>query len=111
MSAAPSISESLRALMAEVGPRWGEAVTQHVKQMVDEYSRVLVDQPTDGIRVTRGLAYGTHPRQVLDVYQPQNSQALKVRYKELELARAAAAAKEQAMREAESQGKLSRIGG
>lgn len=70
MSATPAIPPSLHALMAEIGPRWGTSVTQHVKQMVDEFSRVLADQPTDGIRVTRNLAYGAHPRQVLDVYRP-----------------------------------------
>ena len=70
MKNAPLIPQSLRALMAEVGPRWGEAIGQNVKLMADEFSRVLADQPTGGATVVRNIAYGAHPRQVLDVYRP-----------------------------------------
>ncbi|MGB7587493.1 MAG: hypothetical protein WBM00_02165, partial [Solirubrobacterales bacterium] len=48
---------------------------------------------------------------VLETYQPQNTQGLKERYKELAAARAAAEQKKQAMEQAEAAGKLSRLPG
>ncbi len=70
MSTAPAIPEGLRALMAEIGPRWASAISEHVKAMVDAFTPVLASAPKDGVSVTRNLAYGVHSRQVLDVYRP-----------------------------------------
>jgi acetyl esterase len=66
----PAIPESLRQLMAELGPKWGTDVPGHVKRMVQAFSEVLAQAPADGVQVTRDLPYGTHVRHVLDVYQP-----------------------------------------
>jgi acetyl esterase len=70
--ASPEIPQSLRALMAEVGPRWGKAEGGpgvHVQLMVDRFSELLSAAPKRA-QVTRDIAYGGHPRQVLDVYAP-----------------------------------------
>jgi acetyl esterase/lipase len=56
--------------MAEVGPKWGEDVSRHVRLMVEEFSRVLAHAPKTGIEVTRDLSYGAHARQQLDVFRP-----------------------------------------
>ncbi|MSQ73868.1 MAG: alpha/beta hydrolase [Betaproteobacteria bacterium] len=68
----PEIPASLRKLMAEVGPVWGSAITQHSKLMADGFSELLATAPKEG-SVTRDIAYGAHPRQVLDVYAPRGA--------------------------------------
>lgn len=66
----PEIPAELRALMAEIGPRWSPAL--HVKLMIEEFSAVLKEVPKDGVTVRRDIAYGGHPRQMIDVYLPDN---------------------------------------
>src|SRR4051812_48010115 len=66
------IPEDLRRLMAEIGPKWATNVPGHVKQTVDAFSVILAKCPKEGVSVQRDLHYGTHERQVLDVYSPQN---------------------------------------
>lgn len=48
---------------------WGSAVQAHVRLMVERFSEVLRDAPKPG-NVVRDIAYGDHPRQVLDLYRP-----------------------------------------
>lgn len=69
-SALPAIPEAVLAEMAEVGPRWAANVPGHVRRMIDAFTPVLARAPKEGIQVTRDIAYGSHPRQVLDVYRP-----------------------------------------
>ena len=66
----PEIPAELRALMAEIGPKWAGA--EHIKLMVDGFSEVLKDAPNDGITVRRDVAYGEHPRQKFEVYLPDD---------------------------------------
>lgn len=67
---AVEIPGDLRALMAEIGPRWGTAVSANVKLMIEEFTHVQQQVPKSGIEVARDIAYGLHPRQALDIYQP-----------------------------------------
>lgn len=76
MNTAPAIPEALRALMAEIGPRWASATGEHVKAMVDAFTQVLVNAPKNDVSVTRSLAYGTHPRQILDLYRLNAGEAV-----------------------------------
>jgi len=78
VSAAPAIPESLRRLMAEVGPRWGQDIPGNVRLMVERFTPLLAGAPKGGVEVTRDIAYGTHPRQQLDVYRPAAGRALPV---------------------------------
>jgi acetyl esterase/lipase len=70
MTEPPAIPETLRALMAEIGPRWAEDKGGNVRRMIDEFTAVLKDSPKDGIEVTRDIAYGGHPRQRFDLFLP-----------------------------------------
>ena len=65
-----AIPSNLRALMAEIGPRWGAATSANVRRMIDEFTRVHEAVSRTGIRESRDLAYGAHPRQRLDIYAP-----------------------------------------
>jgi acetyl esterase len=72
----PQIPDELRRLMAIIGPRWSESVTANVKLMVEEFSKVLRQAPPPaGIEVRRDISYGTHDRQVLDLFVPDGRAA------------------------------------
>jgi acetyl esterase len=68
----PTIPDALRALMAEIGPRWGTNPAAHVKLMIDQFSEVLKRAPKDGVTVRSGIAYGPHPRQIIDLFSPDD---------------------------------------
>jgi acetyl esterase/lipase len=69
--ALPAIPDELRALMAQVGPRWWDNVTANVDLMVKSFSEVLKHSPRDGVTVNNGITYGKHERQALDVFRPE----------------------------------------
>lgn len=75
MTALPAIPSELRALMAEVGPRWRENVPAHVRLMVEQFTPVLSGAPKDGVEVRRDIAYGNHSRQRLDIFLPSGGAA------------------------------------
>jgi len=62
------IPDSLRALMADIGPRWAASVPANVRKMVDGFTPVLARVPKQGVEVTRDLRYGEHARHQLDIY-------------------------------------------
>ena len=55
--------------MAELGRKWGEDIPGHVRAMMDAFSALLADSPKKGVEVIRDIAYGSHPRQQLDVFR------------------------------------------
>lgn len=63
-----TIPDDLRALMAEVGPRWARDIPAHVRLMVERFDPVLARATKRDVTVTRDIAYGAHARQQLDVY-------------------------------------------
>ena len=68
----PEIPDALRALMAELGPHWGTNPAAHVKLMVDQFSQILKQAPKEGVSVRRGIPYGSHSRQVFDLFTPDD---------------------------------------
>ena len=75
MTDLPQIPPELRALMAEIGPRWREDVPGHVKRMRDEFTRLHAGISKAGVEVRRDIAYGSHPRQSFDVFLPASGGA------------------------------------
>ena len=73
--ARPAIPAALRALMDDIGPRWGKdgSPSAYVKRMTDEFSALHASAPDLSASVTRDIAYGTHERQRLDVYAPETA--------------------------------------
>lgn len=69
----PPIPETVRRLMAELGPNWAKDVPGHVRQMIGAFTPLLAMAPKSGVEVTRSIAYGEHARQVLDVYRPAHA--------------------------------------
>ena len=70
----PPIPETLAKRMAEIGPIWGSSVSAHVRETIALYSAVLAQSPRENLAVTRDIAFGAHPRQVLDVHTAKNTQ-------------------------------------
>ena len=73
MSKEIEVPRELRKLMAEIGPKWATNVPGHVMQMVKAFSEVLERCPKEGVTIRRDVPYGTHKRQVLDIYSPANT--------------------------------------
>jgi acetyl esterase len=70
MDTAPEIPASLRQLMADMGPRWGQDVPGNVRRTIEAFTPLLATAPKDGVNVTRDIAYGDDPRHELDVFAP-----------------------------------------
>lgn len=77
MSGAPQIPPQLRSAMAEIGPRWGSDIGGHVKLMMEGFSEILAGAPKEA-SVTRDIPYGSHARNVLDIYAPAAASAAPV---------------------------------
>jgi acetyl esterase len=69
----PAIPSELRSIMAEIGPRWREDISGHIRTMLDGYSAVLKGAPNENVEVRRGVRYGADPRQQYDLFLPKAS--------------------------------------
>ncbi|MBT2322460.1 alpha/beta hydrolase [Variovorax paradoxus] len=65
---------ALRALMAEIGPRWALDLPGHSQCVKDAYALLLARAPKEGVAVSRNVAYGAHARQVLDIFHPEGAE-------------------------------------
>lgn len=66
-------SASLQNLMDTIGPKWGTDIRKHRDLVWEAFDPLLRAAPKDGVSVTRDVAYGSHPRQVLDIYRPADA--------------------------------------
>lgn len=63
---------AVRARMAEIGPIWSADIQKHSEMVKNAYAPLLANAPMHGITVTRDVAYGSHVRQVVDIFRPEN---------------------------------------
>jgi acetyl esterase len=70
----PTIPKELRDLMAEIGPRWRDNISGHIRAMLEGFSAVLRDAPKEGVEVRRGIRYGDGLRQEYDLFLPAGSE-------------------------------------
>lgn len=66
---APAIPGSVRALMEELGPVWGNDIKAHTRRMIEAYDALHAATPKHGRR-EMDLPYGPDERHRLDVYVP-----------------------------------------
>lgn len=66
----PPKPATLRAVLAEIGPVWATDTARYSQAIKDAYAPLLARTPKGGVAVLRDQAYGTHDRQVLDVFHP-----------------------------------------
>ena len=64
-----NLPEPARRKLAEIGPVWGTDIQRHRDLVLEIYRPLLAAAPKAGVGVTRGVPYGAHPRQILDVYR------------------------------------------
>jgi acetyl esterase/lipase len=71
VSVAPlaNLPDPARRKLAEIGPVWGTDIQRHRDLVLEIYRPLLAAAPKAGVEVTRGIAYGSHPRHILDVYR------------------------------------------
>jgi acetyl esterase/lipase len=65
-----ALDEASRQLMMEIGPVWGQDIQGHRDMVLNAYGPALKIAPKAGVAVTRDVAYGSHLRQVLDLFVP-----------------------------------------
>lgn len=64
---------SITAALRDIGPRWQRDIRIAGDETRALYKPLLEAAPRDGVSVARDLPYGTHPRQVVDVYRPDGA--------------------------------------
>ena len=72
-----NLPESARKAMAEIGPVWGSDIQKHRDMVIAAYAPLLAKSPKGGCSAIRDIAYGAHPRQVLDVFKPDVARGVK----------------------------------
>ncbi len=60
----------LQETLAQIGPVFQKDLRTTIPATVAAFQSLLKAAPKDGVVITRDQAYGTDPRQILDVYQP-----------------------------------------
>jgi acetyl esterase/lipase len=60
----------IQAILAAVGPKWGSALRENIETTIAAFQPILKAAPKAGVTVTKNIAYGEDPKQILDVYQP-----------------------------------------
>ena len=78
MQTLANLSDYDRGRMAQIGPVWGQDIQKNRDVVLDIYTPMLARSPKDGVRLTRNVPYGIHPRQVLDIFSPDASVAPKI---------------------------------
>jgi acetyl esterase/lipase len=73
-----NLPEADRRRLLEIGPVWARDVQGHREVVFAAYAPLLARAPKGENRIVRDLAYGAHPRQVLDVYRPAGRTGLPV---------------------------------
>jgi len=68
------VAQALR----ELGSRYAQDIARHSQYVKELYAPLLLARPRSGLEVVRGLAYGAHERQVLDVFRPDGAQGADV---------------------------------
>jgi len=64
---------SLTQALREIGPQWHLDIRGWAERTRAIYEPLLAAAPAAALEVVRDLAYGSHPRQVLDIYRPNGA--------------------------------------
>ncbi len=64
-------SNAIDTLLREVGPSWHRDIRSAGDRVKAAYLPLLMSAPCGDVAVAHELAYGPHPRQLLDIYRPR----------------------------------------
>lgn len=73
-----TLPESARKVLAEIGPIWGQDIQKHRDITLSTYLPLLAQGPKAGVEKISDMAYGRHPRQVLDIFRPAGKSRMPV---------------------------------
>src|ERR1700761_691599 len=73
-----TLPESARKILAEIGPIWGKDIQKHRDMTLAVYTPLLAAAPKAGVEKIHDMAYGRHPRQVLDIFRPAGKSRMPV---------------------------------
>ena len=68
-----TLPREARETLEALGPRWSDDIVAAREVVLATYTPLAARARKAGISVQRDVPYGTHPRQVLDLYQPDNA--------------------------------------
>ena len=55
----------VQRMLADVGPQWGKALAKNIETTIATFQPILKAAPKDGVVVSKNLAYGEDPKQIL----------------------------------------------
>jgi acetyl esterase len=64
------LSREVQSAMTATGSTWNQSLRPDLSGMREAFAALHAAAPKDGVVVTKDLAYGPHPRNILDVYKP-----------------------------------------
>ena len=64
------LSREVQSAMTATGSTWNHSLRPDLSAMREAFAALHAAAPKDGVVVTKDVAYGPHPRNLLDVYKP-----------------------------------------
>ena len=64
------LSREVQSAMTATGSTWNQSLRPDLSAMREAFAALHAAAPKDGVVVTKDVAYGPHPRNILDVYKP-----------------------------------------
>ena len=64
------LSREVQSAMTATGTTWNHSLRPDLSEMREAFAALHAAAPKDGVVVTKDVAYGPHPRNILDVYKP-----------------------------------------
>ena len=64
------LSREVQGAMTATGAIWNHSLRPDLSEMREAFAALHAVAPKDGVVVTKDVAYGPHPRNILDVYKP-----------------------------------------
>jgi acetyl esterase len=69
------LSREVQSAMTATGSTWNQSLRPDLSAMREAFAALHAAAPKDGVVVTKDVAYGPHPRNILDVYKPSRGGA------------------------------------
>jgi acetyl esterase/lipase len=67
------LSREVQSAMTATGSTWNQSLRPDLSAMREAFAALHAAAPKDGVVVTKDVAYGPHPRNILDVYKPSRA--------------------------------------
>jgi acetyl esterase/lipase len=64
------LSREVQSAMTATGSTWNQSLRPDLSAMREAFAALHAAAPKDGVVVAKDVAYGSHPRNILDVYKP-----------------------------------------